>query len=129
MVSTFGTPLMRWDIYEANWRERRWSYPPVVGENGFVGTATTYRNADSLVPFDPEWEDATDVVPAVTQWQIRDNMVSLWWFGQLANGSDITPGNYTMRAAVLLPFGNPKASDNWVVFDTPQIQILPKDDA
>ncbi|KAL0931115.1 serine endopeptidase [Colletotrichum truncatum] len=126
MTPTFGTPLIRWDIYEAEWQEHRWSYPPVVGENGFIGTATTYRNADSLVPFDPESENASDVVPAVKQWQVRDHMRDFWWFGQLANGSHIIPGNYTMRAAMLLPFGNPKASDNWVIVESPQIQILPK---
>ncbi|KAH6695516.1 putative minor extracellular protease vpr [Plectosphaerella plurivora] len=126
MTSTFGTPLMRWDIYEANWRETKWSYPPVVGEKGFVGTATTFRYAQDLAPFDPDIYDETDVIPAVRQWQVRDHMRDFWWFGQLVNGSYINPGNYTMRAAVLLPYGNPEASDNWVVIDTPQVQILPK---
>jgi hypothetical protein len=28
-----------------------------------------------------------------------------------------------MRFAALIPFGNPKNSDNWDIWDTPQIEI------
>lgn len=31
-----------------------------------------------------------------------------------------------MRFATLKPFGNPQASDNWDIFQTPQIQVTGK---
>lgn len=30
---SWGTTELRWDIFEANWPERKWVYPPVVGQN------------------------------------------------------------------------------------------------
>lgn len=30
-----------------------------------------------------------------------------------------------MRVAALVPFGNPEASDNWEIYETPVIEVLP----
>ncbi|KAG7106455.1 hypothetical protein HYQ44_014051 [Verticillium longisporum] len=45
--------------------------------------------------------------------------------GVLGNGTRIAPGRYRMRVASLRPFGNRAASDNWDVFETPEIEVLP----
>lgn len=31
-----------------------------------------------------------------------------------------------MRIAALVPFGNPQASDNWEIYETPVIEVLPR---
>jgi hypothetical protein len=53
-----------------------------------------------------------------------------WWFGKLANGTQIEPGKYTIRFAVLKPFGNPYNADNWDVYrpdsGLPQIEVTGK---
>ncbi|GKT44376.1 uncharacterized protein ColSpa_04557 [Colletotrichum spaethianum] len=58
--------------------------------------------------------------------QTQNSYHEFWWFGKLGNGTQIELGNYTMRFATLKPFGNPKAADNWDVFQTPQIQVTGK---
>ena len=79
----------------------------------------------------------------------RNVIYNYWWLGRLANGTDIAPGKYkyvfilslclksvvilgqransrltSMRIAVLAPFGNPHASDNWDRIKTPMIEVL-----
>ncbi|EJT70796.1 hypothetical protein GGTG_11819 [Gaeumannomyces tritici R3-111a-1] len=44
------------------------------------------------------------------------------WFGKLGNGSQIANGQYKIRLAVLKPFGNPHASDNWDVMPAPVVE-------
>lgn len=87
-------------IYEANWPEHRWTYPPVPGEKGYVGSATYYRYSAGNWAFNPESMDREDT----NSFPVRDltrfsTMIyqqgSFWWMGKLANGSYIQPGNYT----------------------------------
>ncbi|KEY74466.1 hypothetical protein S7711_04502 [Stachybotrys chartarum IBT 7711] len=123
----FGSRELRWDIYEPGWRERNWEYPPVVGENGFIGSATYWRNS-YLGWFNPTVDDPDDVLPMPDHYLNRQFSHHYSWFGKLANGTQIAPGNYTrssMRIAALLPFGNPEASDNWDVASMPEVMILP----
>ncbi|KAK3321354.1 subtilisin-like serine protease [Cercophora scortea] len=97
----WGPKQLRFDIFEAGWRESRWnSYPPVPGKNGFVGSATYWLNSDAYWAFDPETMDKELTVPfpltdltrtSVWNWYEQ----GFWWFGKLANGTYIAPGNYT----------------------------------
>ncbi|KAJ0287484.1 hypothetical protein CBS470a_005328 [Colletotrichum nupharicola] len=124
----WGTKEVRWDIYEPGWTERQWEYPPVPGKNGYIGPATSHVVAGSVSYFDPNVYDPDDTwtYPEVDLYRNAQTQASyheFWWFGKLGNGSQIELGNYTMRFATLKPFGNPQASDNWDIFQTPQIQV------
>ncbi|KAJ0363021.1 hypothetical protein COL26b_013127 [Colletotrichum chrysophilum] len=127
----WGTKEVRWDIYEPGWTERQWEYPPVPGKNGYIGPATSHVVAGSVSYFDPDVYDPDDTwtYPEVDLYRNAQTQASyheFWWFGKLGNGSQIELGNYTMRFATLKPFGNPQASDNWDIFQTPQIQVTGK---
>ncbi|KXH33040.1 serin endopeptidase, partial [Colletotrichum simmondsii] len=127
----WGSKEVRWDIYEAGWTDRQWEYPPVPGQNGYIGPATSHVVAGSVSYFDPTRYDPDDTwtYPQVDLYRNAQTQASyheFWWFGKLGNGSQIELGNYTMRFATLKPFGNPAAADNWDVFQTPQIQVTGK---
>ncbi|KAG7127676.1 Minor extracellular protease vpr like protein [Verticillium longisporum] len=126
----WGVKELRWDIYETNYQEKNWKYPPVVGQNGYIGSATFSPYASSFSNFDPATMDKNRVLPfpvgdieRTTSWD--EATERFWWLGKLANGTDIAPGNYTMRFAARLPFSNPDHSDNWQIWDTPKIQVRP----
>nr|AAS45251.1 subtilisin-like serine protease [Verticillium dahliae] len=124
----WGVKELRWDIYETNYQEKNWKYPPVVGQNGYIGSATFSPYASSFSNFDPATMDKNRVLPfpvgdieRTTSWD--EVTERFWWLGKLANGTDIAPGNYTMRFAARFPFSNPEHSDNWHIWDTPKIQV------
>ncbi|KAK0710766.1 subtilisin-like serine protease [Lasiosphaeris hirsuta] len=127
----WGPKQLRWDIFEAGWKEHQWdSYPPVAGKNGYVGSATYWLESDYYWGFDPSTMDKEATVPfplglltRTSSWNWYEQ--GFWWFGKLANGTYIAPGNYTMRFAAQIPFSEPAHSDNWHVWETPQITILP----
>ncbi|TIC91197.1 Minor extracellular protease vpr [Colletotrichum higginsianum] len=125
----YATRELRWDIFEASWVERDWKYPLVVGEAGFVGAATSWAKASGKNFIDPSVDDPSDIITLPMRDVPRDIAglygVELWWLGRLANGTQIAPGKYKMRFAALIPFGNPEASDNWDVFETPAFEVLP----
>ncbi|KAL3293576.1 subtilase [Colletotrichum asianum] len=123
----WGSRQVRWDIYEAGWTERQWTYPPVVGQNGYVGSAASWVGSGEVEVFDPEQYDPDETFTYPITDIYRNTAASYhehWWFGKLGNGTQIAPGNYTIRFAALRPFGNPTHADNWDVFKTPQIQVL-----
>ena len=68
--------------------------PTTPGKNGFVGSATTFRDAARYKWFDPTLMDKNDTVPFPLM-RVPRGFESYWWFGRLANGSYIAPGNYT----------------------------------
>lgn len=124
----WGSREVRWDIYEAGWTERRWQYPPVVGENGYVGSATSYSSASSVPVFNPAIHnpDSTYSFPLYNVARNAENTNQqsvFYWFGKLANGTQIAEGRYVFRFAVLKPFGRPEAADNWQVYRTPEITV------
>ncbi|KAH7375188.1 serine endopeptidase [Plectosphaerella cucumerina] len=125
----YATRELRWDIFASSWNERQWSYPPRVGEAGFVGTVAAWSLAGQKFQFDPAVDSAEDVFPlpltSVPRSLSGRRGPDLWWLGGLGNGTQIAPGRYHMRLAALKPFGNPKAADNWDVFETPEIEVLP----
>ncbi|OPB43456.1 serine endopeptidase [Trichoderma guizhouense] len=123
LAFNFDTTEFRWDIFESTWREKDWTYPPVVGKKGYVGAASLWLNGIPLLI--PNTSDVsatpfTDIPRSIS------GSYAWLWFGQLANGSQMTPGTYWMRLAALRPFStNPQNSDNWDIFTTPQFQVTP----
>ncbi|TFB06704.1 hypothetical protein CCMA1212_000331 [Trichoderma ghanense] len=117
---------LRWDIYTAYWTEPHWEYPPVVGVSGYVGAAATMRDADTFWYYDPSRMDKEQTA-AFPMLRVPRGYAKHWWFGKLANGSHIAPGNYTLRFAALRPYGNPNISDHWDIMRMPirNIQVLP----
>ncbi|KAK1997658.1 subtilase [Colletotrichum falcatum] len=121
----WGTRELRWDIFGAEWTERQWAYPPVVGKGGYVGSGAYWVGSGQVPFFDrASMGDPDETLSYPKTYQARSNYnLENWWFGKLANGSQIAIGNYTLRYAALKPFGNPSHSDNWVTFTTP-IEVL-----
>ncbi|KAK1248218.1 hypothetical protein MKX08_006438 [Trichoderma sp. CBMAI-0020] len=117
---------LRWDIFDTYWTENRWQYPPVVGKFGYIGSAATMKDADTFWYFDPSRMDKDDTI-SFPQLRVPRGYAKHWWFGKLANGSHIAPGNYTFRFAALRPYGNPNISDHWDIMQMPvrHIGVLP----
>ncbi|CRK31767.1 hypothetical protein BN1708_005567 [Verticillium longisporum] len=102
--------------FESSYRERRWKYPPVVGETNYVGSLASFDVYNSLnyPVFDPASNDENYTFSYPLQDASRDAPSESWWLGSLANGSTIALGKHKQVSActMLAPFGNPKASDN-----------------
>ncbi|CAH0047793.1 unnamed protein product [Clonostachys solani] len=127
----WGTSQIRWDIFEAGWNERNWKYPPIPGENGYIGPAASWVGAGQVSYFNPAWYDPNETFtfPEYNLFrnaQTTNSYHEFWWFGKLGNGSQIELGKYTMRFAALKPFGNPEVSDQWDVFQIPNIEVRGK---
>ncbi|KAH7327721.1 peptidase S8/S53 domain-containing protein [Stachybotrys elegans] len=116
----WGTREVRWDIFESGWSESRWTYPPTVGEDGYIGSATSWTRSVYQAPFDPAVDDAEDVVPFpmvdLTRNAPTNAGTGYFWLGGLANGTQIGSGSYMMRIASLKPWGDPTVSDDWEVY-------------
>ncbi|KAK8070173.1 Minor extracellular protease vpr [Apiospora phragmitis] len=98
---SYGSQELRWDVFEKGWHKYDWQYPPVVGQTrGYLGAAAVYAHAGQSWAFDPTDGDKEDTVPLPLFDLVRGDMptyhntYSLWWFGKLANGSYIAPGDY-----------------------------------
>ncbi|KAI8169995.1 Minor extracellular protease vpr [Colletotrichum sp. SAR 10_65] len=116
----WGAPLVRWDIFERGWTEKNWTYPPVPGVNGFIGMAAPWNNENYVSVFDPETDNELDIVRGPLTELSRDaygySVYRFWWLGRFTNGYKIRPGNYTMRVAALIPFGDPDRSEHWDIW-------------
>lgn len=87
-------------IFESGWTEDQWQYPPVVGEKGYIGSATSYIEAGKEWQFDPATMDANATYPFPVRSLGRTypfivGYYEFWWLGGLADGSQIPSGNYT----------------------------------
>ncbi|KAK7943491.1 serine endopeptidase [Apiospora aurea] len=98
---SYGSKELRWDIFENGWNESNWQYPPTLGQTpGYVGSAAIYAHSGQSWAFDPAAGDKEDTLPLPMFDLVRGDMptyhntYSLWWFGKLANGSYIAPGDY-----------------------------------
>lgn len=101
----------------------------MVGENGYVGTATQHVKSSAGAFFDPSLDDPDQASPFPILDVARTQLPSVyqsWWLGKLGNGSQIAEGRYMMRVAVLKPFGNARAADNWDVLRTPVFEVRGK---
>ncbi|KAF6802989.1 subtilisin-like protease [Colletotrichum sojae] len=74
--SIWGTRELRWD-----------AYPPVAGENGFVGSGTYTAGG--------RWDTNNTLPYPKTNLARRKDKSEHWWTGKLADGSQIAAGNYT----------------------------------
>ncbi|KAI1383391.1 subtilisin-like protein [Hypoxylon trugodes] len=117
----WGIKETRWDIYEAGWNESQWKYPPVEGENGYIGPAASWNGTANY--FNPSIYNPNDAFTYPRTDSLRGGGED-WWFGRLGNGSQIANGNYTWRYATLRPFGDPTVSEDWDIYKTPQISVL-----
>ncbi|PHH59124.1 hypothetical protein CDD81_3718 [Ophiocordyceps australis] len=124
MSMAYPCSHFRWDIFEENWREARWHYPPEIGKNGYIGSARGYRPKPSEILFNPT-PSIVKSAESFPRTRIERGLQRFWWFGNLANGTMIPPGNYTMRVAALRPHGNPQLSDHWQVAQLPTLTVDP----
>lgn len=81
-------------IFDPYWEESEWQYPPEVGKNGYIGSATTMRDSNEYWFFDPDIQDKDDTIPFPLM-RVPRGFWQYWWFGRLANGTRIAPGKYT----------------------------------
>ncbi|TLS21418.1 uncharacterized protein PpBr36_10215, partial [Pyricularia pennisetigena] len=126
----WATRELRLDIFSPGYDERRWTWPPVPGLNGYVGSAAYYRLSS-----DASWNpygnpDPRDAVSFPVRNLFRnavttDYRYSYMWQGLLANGSQIELGSYVLRFAALRPFGNPNKPEDWSVYSRP-FEVLGK---
>lgn len=124
----WGITSLRWDIFTADWTESSWSFPPVPGQSGYIGSATGFANADYQYVFNPEYDDPNNVFafPVQDEWRTPGSYYhEFWWLGRLSNGSQIAPGDYTMRVAALAPFADPGKADSWDSW-VKRFTVLPK---
>ncbi|KAL2890433.1 Subtilase family protein [Ceratocystis lukuohia] len=115
-MMVYGSDEARWDIFEPGYKESQWKYPPVVGQGGYVGSASYWKEANTNVSiplYDPESQKQIQLNFPISVGRNgegtadpQDMYSQFWWLGRLANGSDIASGTYSMRFAVLRPFGN-----------------------
>ncbi|KAI6352781.1 hypothetical protein MCOR25_009297 [Pyricularia grisea] len=128
----YGISELRWDIFEANWTEDRWSYPPIEGKDGFIGSATSYSQPGRISPFiyfDSATMQANDtfafpLVDLVRSYPLVTDSYQFWWLGGMADGSQIKSGRYTMRFAALRPLMDPAQSESWAVWPVPEISVI-----
>ncbi|KAF6826520.1 serine endopeptidase [Colletotrichum plurivorum] len=123
----WGTQEVRWDIFDAGYTEADWSYPPTVGEKGFVGSATSWSGSEQSGWFIPDEDDEDDLFSFPLYTQPRGRSSAYYWLGRFANGSQILPGEYQFRIAALRPFGAPDIAADWDIWETPAITVLPQD--
>ncbi|KAK3368415.1 serine endopeptidase [Podospora didyma] len=118
----WGVRELRWDIFDANWQESQWTYPPVVGQQGYIGSVAYYSDSGgsqgSHWQFDPATDNANDTTPFPEMFLYRTAPALIfepqfWWLGKMADGTHIPVGNYTMRFSALMPFGDPTVSADW----------------
>ncbi|EXF83068.1 subtilase [Colletotrichum fioriniae PJ7] len=121
----WGTKEFRWDIFSGNYSEAQWSYPPVVGQKGFVGSATSWNGTADSSWFIPGEDSEDDIFSLPLYSQPRAKGGIYYWLGRFADGSQIQPGSYKFRIAALRPFGAPEVAEDWDVWQTPAITVLP----
>ncbi len=95
----WGIKELRFDIFEPTWKEKDWVYPPVPGKNGYIGAATYFLDSDRNWNRYPGVMDKNRTIPFPLTRLIRTSISyeyeqAFFWFGKLANGSYIAPGDY-----------------------------------
>ncbi|KAI6308103.1 hypothetical protein MCOR34_007347 [Pyricularia oryzae] len=134
---TWGVRELRWDIFQSNWSESQWTYPPTPGANGFVDAVSHYTGPSlsqegnfGAPPYnlsDPFYSSQMEPFPQRFLSRLstfNPGEQKYWWMGKMANGSQIAPGNYTMRVAASRPFADLTKADGWEVWRR-EIQVLP----
>ena len=97
-ILNFSAANIPFKIFEAGWSERQWSYPPVVGENGYVGSVASWVGSGQVPVFNPDLYDPDETFSYPITDLYRNTATGYfehWWFGKLSDGSQIAVGNYT----------------------------------
>ena len=81
-------------IFDDYWQESYWQVPLEIGQMGYVGSATSMRDSEEFWYYDPTKMDKNDTI-AFPRLRVPRGYTNFWWFGKLANGTQIAPGNYT----------------------------------
>ena len=102
MKSSSARFLTLFQIFEATWKERDWKYPPVIGQNGYVGSATSYAKASEQDWFDPDTDDEDNLVTFPQKDLFRQGSYQYWWLGKFTNGSHIAPGTYKYDTLLII---------------------------
>ncbi|KAK6823515.1 minor extracellular protease vpr [Apiospora arundinis] len=123
-ILDWGAQELRWDLFESDWDESRWTYPSTAAD-GLVGPVARWMgdqvDAGSSVDLsDPDVVKA-NAVAAPFRYLPRDGIYSrsqsqYTWLGHLANGTIAKPGNYTMRVAAARPFADLSKAEGWEVW-------------
>ncbi|KAK2613615.1 hypothetical protein N8I77_000519 [Diaporthe amygdali] len=121
----WGSRELRWDIFDGDYTEADWKYPPVIGQDHYIGSATSWNGTDSASYFDPTRHSQDDIYSFPLYNLPRGEWERYWWLGRYANGSTIVPGEYHFRAAALKPFGDPAKADDWDIVKVPKVTVLP----
>ncbi|KAI1101567.1 subtilisin-like protein [Jackrogersella minutella] len=121
----YGTEELRWDIFAGDYVESDWTYPPVVGQNKYVGSATSWNGTADSSWFTPGQDSEDDIFSFPLFTQPRNKWGIYYWLGRFANGSHIEPGDYKFRIATLRPFGDRSVSYDWDIWETPKVTVLP----
>lgn len=115
MVNNFGSAEIRWDIVEENWAPHEWRYPPVPGQNKFVGSVVT---RDQGLEFPINYQPRNG--PNEDYWYNYYN-----WAGDLADGTKIEPGKYRFLLQTLKVTGQKARNSDWQRKLSGIITILP----
>ena len=120
----WGVRELRWDLFESQWDEARWTYPPTAAA-GFVAAVARWTGnavtAGSGVNLTDPAVVAANTLATPLRYLARDGIYSramsqYMWLGHLANDTIVAPGNYTMRVAVPRPFADLGKADGWEVW-------------
>ncbi|RPB25542.1 subtilisin-like protein [Terfezia boudieri ATCC MYA-4762] len=116
-INDWGSREIRVDVVTADWIERDWRYPPVVGENQFVGSIVT-----------------ADDVAYPSYFETRHNRLQpdlestrFNWTGAVSDGSNqtqIKPGKYRFNMRALKVFGDPGLAGDWQSVTSPVFTVL-----
>lgn len=102
-------------IFQSNWSESQWTYPPTPGANGFVDAVSHYTGPSlsqegnfGAPPYnlsDPFYSSQMEPFPQRFLSRLstfNPGEQKYWWMGKMANGSQIAPGNYTYVSIAFL---------------------------
>lgn len=84
-------------IFNANWKELEWYYPPVSGKKGYIGSVSYWEYSGEVTVYDASLYPNTTVtfpLADLARSTVDDSDEQYWWFGGLGNGSQIMPGDY-----------------------------------
>ncbi|RSL45191.1 hypothetical protein CEP54_014377 [Fusarium duplospermum] len=122
----WGTRQLRYDIFEKGYKESEWKWPLTPGKNNYVGSGTWWVGMGQVPKWfdDQGWNpDETTDYPLVNEGRAAAmpgyDKREYWWFGKLANGTKIARGEYVLRFAVLVPFGQPEVAGDWDALTVP----------
>lgn len=84
-------------IFHANWTETQWSYPPVAGKKGYVGSVTYWEFSGEVNIYDASAYPNTTISFPLTDLPrstVDEEDEQYWWLGGLADGTQVQPGDY-----------------------------------